>query len=64
MTDDQASIEWFGQLAYMSFLLGPDAPERAKHWTKLTENQRDWFRASAQHAIAESESSRPTLEED
>ncbi len=29
---DAASIEWFGKLAYMSFLLGPDAPKKAKNW--------------------------------
>lgn len=64
MSEDQASIEWFGQLAYMSFLLGPDAPKRGTHWTKLTEHQREWFRASAQHSIAELNSSRDTLEEE
>lgn len=48
---DAASIEWFGKLAYMSFLLGPDAPAKAKQWHKLTEQQREWFRASAKAEI-------------
>ncbi|MFN3464452.1 MAG: hypothetical protein ACK4X1_10275 [Terricaulis sp.] len=52
---DEASIEWFGKLAYMSFLLGPFAPERAKHWDQLSEHQREWFRASAQAALAETD---------
>lgn len=55
MTADDASAEWFGQLAYMSFLLGPDAPPKAKHWKQLTEHQRSWFRASAQAAIADAD---------
>lgn len=53
---DAASIEWFGQLAYMSFLLGPNAPPKAKHWSLLSEQQREWFRVSAQHAIADTNS--------
>lgn len=49
---DADTIEWFGKLAYMSFLLGPDAPESAKRWERLSEQQREWFRAAAQAEIA------------
>lgn len=51
--DDAAPMEWFGQLAYMSFLLGPDAPPKPPHWRDLSDEQRAWFRASAQAALAE-----------
>ena len=60
MSEDRASFEWFGQLAYMSFLFGPDAPKRALHWTKLSEEQREWFRQSAKHTIDDAESAEPT----
>jgi hypothetical protein len=55
MTD----AEFFGKLAYMSFLLGPDAPKKAKNWKRLSEQQREWFRASAQAAIADAEYASP-----
>lgn len=52
---DAESVEWFGQLAYMSFLLGPHASHRPKHWNQLSEQQREWFRAAAQASLVEAD---------